>query len=266
VQVLPLRTPTLPPATHTNAYLVGRTRRVLVEPASPYDDEIDRALEWLTRSGADRTIEALVLTHHHVDHVGGAMALRARLGVPIWAHAATCDRLAGAVEVDRVLVDGERIDLGDVALEALHTPGHAPGHLCFLETQSGAMIAGDMVASVGTILIEPSDGDMRAYLASLARMAERRPSVLLPAHGAPILDPATKLADYRRHRLWREAQIVDALAVRGEASAAELVPTVYADAPEKVWPLAALSIEAHLIKLAGDGVVEAIDGGRWVRS
>ncbi len=97
-----------------------------------------------------------------------------------------------------------------LCLEALYTPGHAPGHLCFDALGSGAMITGDMVASVGTILIQPEDGDMALYLASLERMRDRQPRVLLPAHGEPIDDPRTCLDRYVAHRLAREAKVLAA--------------------------------------------------------
>lgn len=265
VQMLPLRTPTLPPATHTNAFLVGSGRAVLVEPATPYRDEIDRALAWIEEARASG-IEpiAIVATHHHADHVGGARALAGALSLPLWAHRRTAERLP-ELEFARWLDDGERIELDGpepVVLRALHTPGHAPGHLCLIEERSGAMIAGDMVAGVGTILVEPKDGDMRAYLASLERMASEEPTVLLPAHGGP-LESRTTIDRYVRHRLERERKVLEALAQhRGRpASAADLVPVAYDDAPRTVWPLAAMSTEAHLVKLEQDGRVRRVEGG-----
>jgi glyoxylase-like metal-dependent hydrolase (beta-lactamase superfamily II) len=124
------------------------------------------------------------------------------------------------------------------------------------------MAAGDMVASVGTILVDPSEGDMRVYLESLERMAELAPRVLLPAHGAPIADPAGKLAEYIRHRLWREEQVAAALAGRGRATARELVPIAYADTAPVLYPIAERSLISHLIKLTGDGRIRAL-GEHW---
>jgi glyoxylase-like metal-dependent hydrolase (beta-lactamase superfamily II) len=125
------------------------------------------------------------------------------------------------------------------------------------------MIAGDMVAGKGTILVEPQDGDMEAYLASLQQMAGYEPSVLIPAHGGPIDDAVSRLEHYHAHRLRREAKVLGALSNLGRAAtASELVPQAYDDAPKSVWPLAALSVEAHLIKLVRDGVVRR-DGGGW---
>lgn len=268
VRALALRTPTLPPATHTCSYLIGSGEALLVEPATPYADELERAIAWIDDARRDGvTPIAIVATHHHVDHVGGARALAERLSLPLWAHPWTADRLAGQLSFARRIEEGERVVLDGptpVTVRALHTPGHAPGHLCLLDETSRAMIVGDMVASVGTILIEPDDGDMTLYLESLARMRSEAPSVLLPAHGAPIHDPDAHLARYIAHRLEREAKVLAALADRdAPASAIDLVPDVYADAPTHVWPLAALSTEAHLIKLERDGRARRVAGG-WL--
>jgi glyoxylase-like metal-dependent hydrolase (beta-lactamase superfamily II) len=258
-----LRTPTLPPATHTNCYLIGDREIAVIDPPSPYQDE-QQALEQLLDDWAaqGREVVSIWLTHHHGDHVGGAQRLAGHLGVPIAAHAATAERLAGRVRIDRMLSDGDTLELaGDprCVLRVVHTPGHAPGHLCFLEEQSGALVAGDMVAGVGTILIEPTDGNMNLYLASLAHMKTLAPRQLLPAHGAPITDPLAKLDEYVAHRLWRESRVVDALGHLRLATATALVPVAYSDVPRTIFPLAERSLIAHLIKLAEDGRAEQID-------
>src|SRR5688572_4890796 len=165
IRVLALRTPTLPPAAHTNVYLVGPEAGpvAVVDPGSPYPDQqaiLDDVL-------AKIPIELVLLTHHHGDHTGGAVALAARWGVPIAAHPATARRLAGRVPVTREIHDGDVIH----GALAIHTPGHADGHLCFALGDS--TIAGDMVAGLGTILIDPSEGDMALYFASLERLLAR---------------------------------------------------------------------------------------------
>ncbi len=268
VQMLPLRTPTLPPATHTNSFLVGSGEAVLIEPATPYADQVELTARWVEESraaGIDPI--ALVATHHHPDHVGGAKALASRLGLPLWGHRLTAARLEGELRFDRLLEDGERIELDGpepIALSVVHTPGHAPGHVCLLEERSGAMIAGDMVAGIGTILVDPHDGDMAEYLASLERMASLSPSTLLPAHGGPLRDPQAILGHYVQHRLARERRVLDALAAhRGPAKPSDLVPSAYDDTPPIVWPLAALSTEAHLVKLERDGLAMR-SGAGWI--
>ena len=268
IQMLPVRTPTLPPATHTNTFLVGTREAVVVEPATPYREEQDLMVEWV-QAARLKGVEpvAILATHHHPDHVGGAMALKERLQLPLWAHAMTAQRLDGIVEIDMLIQDGERIMLDGptpTALSALHTPGHAPGHLCFTDEASNIMIAGDMVASVGTIIVEPTDGDMLLYLESLRKMSDLEPTALLPAHGEVINQPQAILSFYIEHRLMREKKVLDALKARGKPSRPRhLVADAYADTPKHLWPLALRSIEAHLIKLERDGTI-AKEGERWV--
>jgi len=265
IRVLPLRTPTLPPATRTNCYIVGEaSRAVAIDPATPYADEQARLDAYLTAEGI--RLEAVVLTHHHVDHVGDAARLSARHGVPVLAHRETAARVAGRVQVSRTLDDGERLDVGPKGLRALFTPGHAPGHLCFVDAAAGAIVAGDMVASVGTIIIEPDDaGDMRQYLDSLRLLrgeVDAGATTLLPAHGPPIADGGARLDFYVAHRLQREARVAAAL---GDAPAtpAELVPAAYPDVAAALYPLAARSLLAHLYKLEHEGRARRHADGRW---
>ena len=252
IRVLALRTPTLPPATHTNLYLVGPERGpvAVVDPGSPYEDQqviLDAYLRELP-------IEGVLLTHHHGDHVGGAAALAARWGVPIAAHAATARRLEGLVPVTRLLEDGEVVH----GATAVHTPGHADGHLCF--EVGGATIAGDMVAGLGTILIEPSEGDMAQYLASLERLLARPAAALLPAHGPVIPDGPQKLREYLAHRRMREGRVLAALS-GAPRPLRELVAIAYSDTPPVLWPVAERSLLAHLVKLAREGKAVERDGG-----
>lgn len=256
VRVIALETPTLPPATHTNAYVLGQREVIVVEPASPRRREQRRLIEALEREGC--RVRAVFLTHHHVDHVGAVEAVATHFGAPVWAHAETAARVA--FDVDRTLQEGDEIETDAGAWGAMHTPGHAPGHLC-LVGQDGVVVSGDMVAGTGTILIEPSEGDMRLYLASLERM-KARARMLLPAHGPALSDAVAVLSHYVAHRLGREAKVRAALETVGPAELRALLPVAYADAPVAIWPLAALSLEAHLVKLEADGVA-AREGEVW---
>lgn len=252
VAVFPARTPTLPPATHTNSYALGGQDVLLVEPATPYADEQREWLAWAREIATTRRIVGILVTHHHPDHVGGAALLSRELALPLWAHALTADRIDAPVA--RRLEDGERIDLGDTAWDVLHTPGHAPGHVCLLEPTTRVLVVGDMVASVGTILVAPGDGDMAVYLDQLRRLAALEGAVALPAHGDPIEAPTALFERYVAHRLAREEKLMAKLGAR-EATADELVAEVYDDVAPAVWPIARLSVEAHLEKLLRDGRV-----------
>lgn len=245
-----LETPTLPPATSTNAYVLGTNNAVLVEPASPHPEEQARLLDALARQGV--SVAAIFLTHHHVDHIGGVEALQAHAGIPIWAHAETAKRLP--FTVDRLLEEGDVLEAEGVDWQALHTPGHAPGHLCLLSSQ-GSLIAGDMVAGTGTILIDPVDGDMTQYLDSLRRLATFQPTRLFPSHGPSLDDGADSLHRYVQHRLAREARVVAALAQIGVASLDSLADVAYVDAPNAPRALVFASLLAHLHKLTAEGRV-----------
>jgi len=268
IRVLPVRTPTLPPATRTNCYIVGEAGRALaIDPATQHADEQARLDEYVAREGI--VLEAVVLTHHHVDHVGDAARLAAKHGVPVWAHRETAARVAGRVQISRMIDDGERLDVGPSGLRAVFTPGHAPGHLCFVDAAAKAIVAGDMVASVGTIIVEPADsGDMRLYLESLRRLrreVDGGATTLLPAHGPPIADGGARLDFYVAHRLEREGRVAAALG-DSPATVAELVPPAYPDVAAALYPLAARSLLAHLYKLEYEGRARRHDDGRWSRA
>jgi glyoxylase-like metal-dependent hydrolase (beta-lactamase superfamily II) len=263
---LPLPTPTLPPATTTNHVLVGAAAAVLVDPATP-----DPRSRWrlvalvaaLAQTGV--RLEALLLSHHHRDHIGAAAHLRSALGLPIWAHRATATLLDGRLTVDRCVAHGEPValdDHGDAWL-ALHTPGHAPGHLALWHPRTRRAVVADLVAAQGTILIDPRDGHMATYLATLDALLERQPALLVPAHGGVIREPVPLLQRYIAHRRAREARVAAAL-TRTWRRDDTLLPTVYGDVPRRTWPLALRSMRSHLIHLAEQGRAEGHrDGRRW---
>jgi glyoxylase-like metal-dependent hydrolase (beta-lactamase superfamily II)/8-oxo-dGTP pyrophosphatase MutT (NUDIX family) len=265
VVLLPLRTPTLPPASYTNCYLLGTQSCVLIDPGSGED----RTVGWLAaaigelRDRLGRETVEIWLTHHHPDHVGGAAALRERLGLPIAAHARTVERLAGRLTVDREIEDGEVRQLGSAGREftvrALHTPGHARGHLCFLHEELGSLLAGDVVAGFGTIVIDPPEGDMAQYLETLERLVDLAPRTLFPAHGPTILDAVGKLREYRQHRRWREEKVFRAWC-KGLRDPAAMLSEVYEDLVPQAEPLAMRQIVAHLGRLESLGRLGAVDG------
>lgn len=261
LRVVALRTPTLPPATHTNTYLVGHSALTVVDPATPYDDEQDY-LHSLLESLA-LPVERILLTHHHHDHIGGVEALRAALGpIPVAAHAATAERLTDVLAIDELIEPDQRLSCGGRVLRALFTPGHAPGHLVFHDEDSGAVIAGDMVAGVGTILIDQRDGNLGLYLDSLERMRSLGASVLLPAHGPALHQADAVLSFYIAHRHQRSEQVRRALTEHGAMTPAELVPHVYSELAPKAHPIAAVQLRSHLDWLVAHGTVR-VQGERF---
>ncbi|MGQ0505073.1 MAG: MBL fold metallo-hydrolase [Myxococcaceae bacterium] len=250
IRLFPLETPTLPPATHTNSYVVGNGELLIVDPGAAEVRQYARLLALVTGlSSEGLRPKAVFLTHHHADHVGGAVAVSERLKIPIWCHEQTANRLP--IPAQRLLKEGEEIVLQGVPsmkLTVLHTPGHARGHLCLIDAVSKAGIVGDMVAGVGTILIDPPEGDMIDYLAQLERLRELPVTTLYPAHGSPMPDGVGKLTQYISHRELREKKVLESIPADG-GTIAELVPRAYADIPEVLYPLAERSLQAILIKL-----------------
>ncbi|MBA3570521.1 MAG: MBL fold metallo-hydrolase, partial [Pyrinomonadaceae bacterium] len=258
----PVRTPTKPPATHTNCYLIYNSREILViDPGSPYGEEqqaLAAAVDDLVRAG--RSVREIILTHMHPDHVGGVNSLREHLGgrVKVAAHRFTAEPLSDTVRVDRLIEDGDVIELMGsprIALQAMHTPGHARGHLCFYEAETGTLISGDNIVGLGSVLIDPPEGNMRDYLESLRRM-RTLPNlrVIFGGHGPAIANPYTKLDEYISHRLERERKFLEAVG-DGAKTAEDIVARVYTDVTPKAHTMAERAVLAHLEKLEADGQV-----------
>jgi ribonuclease/clavin/mitogillin len=267
----PVRTPTKPPATHTNAYLIGHNELVILDPGSPYEDEqaaLAAGIDELLAEG--RTVREIILTHHHPDHVAGVDTLRQRLGghVPVAAHQLTADALRGRVSVDRFIEEGDEIKLAGtpaLTLCAMHTPGHTRGHLSFYEAQTGALITGDNIVGLGSVLIDPPEGNMIDYLASLERYRQLLPNikVLFGGHGAAVASPRAKIEEYITHRLEREQDILQAVRT-GASSPQEIVQRVYTDVNPKAHAMAERAVLAHLEKLGAENLIAQAGEGIFV--
>jgi endoribonuclease LACTB2 len=263
----PVRTPTKPPATHTNCYLIYNSSEILIiDPGSPYEDE-QVSLAACVDSFVDggRTVCEIVLTHVHPDHVAGVNALNDHLEkaqgarVPVAAHRETANGLQNQISVDRFINDGEVLELNGepaIKLRALDTPGHARGHLCFHDERTGALISGDNIVGFGSVLIDPPEGNMRDYLDSLNRMrALPHLSVLFGGHGPAIANPYEKIDEYIAHRRQREELILAAVR-EGASTPKEIVARAYTDVSPKAHAMAERSVLAHLEKLEADGMVK----------
>jgi ribonuclease/clavin/mitogillin len=266
----PVRTPTKPPATHTNCYLIYNSSEILIlDPGSPYEDEQHALAAYIDELISEgRKVREIVLTHLHPDHVGGVNSLRAHLGesVHVAAHIETAQGLSD-IRVDRFIHDKETIKLdGDpqIILHALHTPGHARGHLCFHDKQTGVLITGDNIVGLGSVLIDPPEGNMREYLDSLERVrALPNLSVLFGGHGPAMANPYKKIDEYIAHRHEREARILEAVR-SGAATQKEIVARVYTDVSPKAHAMAERAVQAHLDKLEADGAVVRKDHEQYL--
>jgi glyoxylase-like metal-dependent hydrolase (beta-lactamase superfamily II) len=221
----------------TNTWIVGREPSVVIDPG-PADETHLAEVERLARP-----VSTVLVTHDHEDHAEGAAAFAERVGAPLRAW-----RMQGAEH----LRDGERFHAGRAELVAVHTPGHSADHVAFHEPIERALFTGDAVVGRGTSFIDPPEGDLGKYLASLKRMLDLAPRTIHPGHGPLVLDGRAKLTEYLEHRRDREQQVLEGIANESR-TVAELVAGIYADYPETVRPLAARSVLAHLLKLEREG-------------
>lgn len=263
IVLFPGKTPTLPPATHTNTVIVGADRLLVVDPATNHEPDRKKLLMLLDELGAEgRRVEAVVLTHHHIDHVGSTEHVVHHTRAPLWGHPATAAELP-ELAFDRLIEDDEVVDLGAGGrIRFLHTPGHAPGHLCLWQEKFSALVAGDMVSTASTILIDPPEGDMALYVRNLERLRALGGRIIYPSHGNPVPDAGAILDHFLAHRREREAKILAALSPSPQGIA-ELVSTAYADTPIEAHPLAARSLLATLLKLEAEGRARRADAHTW---
>ncbi len=240
----------------TNSYLVGEHELAVIDPGPPIEEHI----EALVAEGQKR-IRWILCTHTHRDHSPAAAALKAATGAQIIGRPApNHDGQDRSFAPERVPAHGERLQFPGFTLRAIHTPGHASNHLCYLLEETRMLFTGDHVMQGSTVVINPPDGDMRAYLASLGGLLSEDLAVLAPGHGYLIGAPHHEVRRLIAHRQAREAKVEEALSRAREATIEDLLPLVYDDVPAKVHPVAARSLRAHLDKLVAEGRARASAG------
>jgi glyoxylase-like metal-dependent hydrolase (beta-lactamase superfamily II) len=245
----------------TNSYFVGDPGGpcALIDPGPDDPAHVKALLE-----SAPGPITRILVTHTHKDHSPAAQAMHAATGAPLLGRVAAFPEWQDtAFKPDTSLAHGERVVLGgDCTLRVVHTPGHASNHLCYLLEQEKLLFTGDHLMQGSTVVINPPDGDMQAYLDSLRLLLDLDLEWLAPGHGFLIDRPHAVVTRTIAHRLQREAKVIDALRATGNGDVDALLPIVYADVPERMYPVAARSLRAHLLKLRADG--RALESaGRW---
>lgn len=241
----------------TNAYIVGRDERVLIDPGPDSESHLAALLQ-----AVGTRLEWILCTHTHLDHSPGARALKAATGARIagFGRVPTDGRQDAAFTPDRALQDGECIECGGLRLRAIHTPGHASNHLCYLLEERRLLFTGDHVMQGSTVVIAPPDGDMQAYLRSLERLLSMKITAIAPGHGHVIETPHDEARRLIAHRLKREQKVIDALSEKRIGTMDELLPVVYSDTPARLHPVARRSLHAHLIKLQRENRVVESEG------
>ena len=244
----------------TNSYIVGQRELALIDPGPESAPHLAALLEAVRGK-----LKWILCTHTHRDHSPCTHALKRETGADVLGFAAVPDdgRQDTEFKPDRALVEGDALATSEFTLRAVHTPGHASNHLCYLLERSGLLFTGDHVMQGSTVVISPPDGDMTAYLASLERLLSLQLTAIAPGHGRIIDKPQDEVRRLIAHRLKREQKVLDALARRSPATLDELLPLVYDDVPERIHPVARRSLAAHLIKLERDGRAEEESGGWW---
>jgi len=252
----------------TQTYIVGERRLAVIDPGP--DDPAH--LDLLLRAIGDARVEAILITHNHLDHSPAAPVLKAESGAPVMGCAplALDDRGPRSdagfdldYAPDAVLGDGESVAGEGWTLTAVTTPGHTSNHLCFAFPEGDALFTGDHVMGWSTTVISPPDGDMIAYMDSLQKLRTRRDHVYYPTHGAPVTRPAQLVRGLVAHRRQRERQILD-LMREGMTDIAAMVGRMYASIDPRLHPAAGRSVLAHLIALEREGRVRQEAEG-WIR-
>jgi glyoxylase-like metal-dependent hydrolase (beta-lactamase superfamily II)/8-oxo-dGTP pyrophosphatase MutT (NUDIX family) len=239
----------------TNTYLVGTESLAVIDPGPLIDSHIAAVLA----AGAGR-IQWVLCTHTHPDHSPAAQAIRAATNARLVGRPAPQRPGQDPTFVpDQLMQHGERLHVDGVSLRALHTPGHASNHLCYLLENTRMLFTGDHVMQGSTVVINPPDGDMRAYLASLEQLLGEDIAILAPGHGYLIGEPQREVRRLIRHRLLREQKVMAALERVAAATLEELLPAVYDDVPTRMHRVALRSLTAHLDKLVAEGRVRPMD-------
>jgi glyoxylase-like metal-dependent hydrolase (beta-lactamase superfamily II) len=254
--------PSLMTGPGTNSYLVGIDEVAVIDPGP----DVAKHVESIVGAAMRERVKWVLLTHTHPDHWPAADRIRKKTGALVGAFGKFPKADEVKLDLDLLLADGDTIDGTEFRLEALHTPGHAPNHLCFFLDEERMLFTGDTILGGMFSVVSPSTGgDMAAYMATLDRLRRiRRLRAIAPGHGEVISAPAAKIDEYLKHRRDRERQVLKLVQQTGPTRVADIVATLYVDTPEPLLPVAAKQVYAHLKKLKSEGEVTGRDQrSRW---
>ena len=243
----------------TNSYVIEDPEGlILIDPGPALAPHIDRLV-----AHADGRLRAILVSHTHRDHSPAALPVAARTGATVYGmRPPATPENDDQFRPDVVLAHEQRITVGAQTVLAIHTPGHASNHVCFLHEQTGLLFTGDHIMNGSTVVIAAPDGNMQAYLQSLALLKDYAPKTIAPGHGEPLDDPNRVIDWIINHRLEREAKVVDRLGRFGPCDLEALVREVYDEVDPMLWPIARYSLAAHLEKLRAEGRA-AVDDATW---
>jgi glyoxylase-like metal-dependent hydrolase (beta-lactamase superfamily II) len=237
----------------TNTWLLPGAEPTLIDAAEDSDEYAARVAAALEAEQPGATLSRVLVTHAHGDHISGVAAIQRRWPGVRCAKLPDPARDARAGALFEPLRDDEILRAGDGQLWVVHTPGHAPDHLCYYEPRAAVLFCGDLLVNGGTVTIPVSHGgNLRQYLQSLRRVRDLQPRQILPGHGDPIDNPPALIRAYLGHRQLREQQILDVLAT-GPATIDAIVSRIYQGLEKELVVAAAENVHAHLIKLQEEG-------------
>lgn len=228
----------------TNTYIIGHDPAIVVDPA------IDDPAHFDAVETAAGRVAAIWLTHRHPDHAGGAAAFAQRTGAPLRAWPQTqLGRFDIDIAIDQPLADGERVEWGPVTLQAIHTPGHAADHLCFVLEPAQIVLAGDLMMTDSSVVILPPEGRMTDYLNSLRTLRALPLAGIAPAHGELMTQPTKAIDSVINHRIRREAEVLGCLSPYEPQSVAAITKQLYPELSGDLRQAAGAQVWAHLIRL-----------------
>ena len=262
VELVPIPTNTLPPATHTDCYVLGHPggSRILVDPAARSIEALEilrKKVAEIEQSGSK--IIATVFTHKHPDHIGDLSEISKFYQAPIFASKETLSVLPKC-ESDRILSEGDVIKIDDEKWSVIETHGHCPGHICLVG--EAGIISGDNAVLFGTILVPSSDGNMNQYLAGLERLRDLDPSLLFPGHGPMVANPRRLLTRYLKHRKQRHLKVLNAVKST-DGNLDSITIQAYSDTPDAHPNLARDQAYSHLLALEENGNIRR-ENDKWL--